>query len=124
MRGGHGKAGRKKHKWTYVVKYEPNYFGKHGFQRKWVPQPATLNVGEVDERVPQLLAAGIATQTVDGISIDLGQLRVKKLLGSGDIRHQLDVTVGAWSRGAQRKIGQAGGTIIKTMKAETGELHA
>jgi large subunit ribosomal protein L15 len=124
MRGGHGKAGRKKHKWTYVVKYEPNYFGKHGFQRAWTPQPTTLNVGELDECVPQLLASGIATQKAEGISIDLGQLKVEKLLGSGDVRHQIHVIARAWSRSAQRKIEQEGGTIIKTMKAEMGELHA
>jgi len=124
MRGGHGKAGRKKHKWTYVIKYEPKYFGKHGFQRAWAPQPTTLNVGELDERVPMLMDSGVAIDAAEGIRIDLGQLKVEKLLGSGDVRHQLQVRAKTWSHVAQRKIEQAGGTIIKTTKAETGELHA
>jgi large subunit ribosomal protein L15 len=124
MRGGHGKAGRKKHKWTYVVKYEPNYFGKHGFQRAWAPQPTTMNVGEVDERVPQLLAAGIATQTADEISIDLDQLKVEKLLGSGEVYHPLQLRVKTWSRGAQRKIEQAGGMLTTTTATEEKESRA
>jgi large subunit ribosomal protein L15 len=124
MRGGHGKAGRQKHKWTYVVKYAPNYFGKHGFQRAWAHEPTTLNVGEVDERVPQLLAASIATQTADGIHIDLHHLRVEKLLGSGTVHHPLHVTATAWSRSAQRKIEQAGGTLTTTLSTKEDESRA
>ncbi|MEM3921728.1 MAG: 50S ribosomal protein L15, partial [Nitrososphaerota archaeon] len=27
-RGGHGHAGMHKHKWTWVLKHDPDYFGK------------------------------------------------------------------------------------------------
>ena len=32
-RGGRGNSGLHKSKWTWVVKYDPNHFGKYGFKR-------------------------------------------------------------------------------------------
>ncbi|MCS7373525.1 MAG: 50S ribosomal protein L15, partial [archaeon GB-1845-036] len=32
LKGGYGKSGRHKHLWTWVMKYQPDYFGKKGFK--------------------------------------------------------------------------------------------
>lgn len=89
MRGGHGKAGHHKHKWTYVIKYQPDYFGKHGFKRPWSRKPETMNVGELDEKVEALLASGLAKKVENGIAINLNNIGVEKLLGSGKVTHPL-----------------------------------
>ena len=112
MRGGHGKAGKQKHKWTYVVKYQPNYFGKHGFKRSWITEIETMNVGELDERIEMLLEKGFAEMTGEEFTIDLQDLGVKKLLGSGKVTHVLRVRAEAWSPVAAEKIQKAGGQII------------
>jgi large subunit ribosomal protein L15 len=115
MRGGHGKAGRKKHKWTYVVKYEPDYFGKHGFKRAWVPTSETLNVGKLDEQINTLLTRGLAKKVEDGITVDLSELGVEKLLGSGKVTQPLIVTATSWSETAAQKIEQAGGRVLSAV---------
>jgi large subunit ribosomal protein L15 len=112
MRGGHGKAGRHKHKWTYILKHDPDYFGKHGFKRAWVPTSEAMNVGELDEQVNTLLAQGVAEQVADGVAIDLSVLGVDKLLGSGKVTHPLIVTATSWSEAAAQKLEQARGRVF------------
>jgi large subunit ribosomal protein L15 len=109
MRGGHGKAGRHKHKWTHVIRYQPDYFGKHGFKRPWAPNPETINVGELDERIEELQSSGLAEAQGDGFTVDLSALGIEKLLGSGKVKHPLIVKVKMWSGAAARKIKEAGG---------------
>lgn len=124
MRGGHGKAGRKKHKWTYVLKHEPNYFGKHGFKRAWVPQSETMNVGDLDARVELFLDKGVAEKVESGVAINLNDLGVDKLLGSGKVTRPLVVYAQSWSKTAAQKIERAGGQIlapVKTAVAETDD---
>lgn len=111
MRGGHGKAGRHKHKWTYVLKHDRDYFGKHGFHRPQAEKPTTMNVGELDADIETLLANGAAKKVKEKININLQKLGVEKLLGSGKVTHQLFVRVKLYSRTALRKIEQAGGEL-------------
>lgn len=112
MRGGHGKAGRKKHKWTYVVKYDRNYFGKHGFQRSWANRPTTMNVGELDTQIEELMTHEAVRKEETEYHINLNELGVGKLLGSGRVTKPLRVTVKSWSATAAQKIEAAGGQIF------------
>ena len=112
MRGGHGKAGRKKHKWTYVVKHDPNYFGKHGFQRSWVNRPTTMNVGELDTQIEELVAREEIRKEDAVYHINLEGLGIRKLLGAGRVTKPLKITVKSWSATAAQKIEGAGGQIF------------
>jgi large subunit ribosomal protein L15 len=111
QRGGHGKAGRQKHKWTYVVKYEPDYFGKHGFNPPRKRKVNVINVGKLDEKVSQLLREKKAVEEDDGVKVDLHQLGYDKLLGSGQITHRLIIKVASYSRSAEKKVKGAKGKI-------------
>ena len=113
--GGHGKAGGHKGKWTYTVKYEPTRYGKHGFQRAWVSKPTTLNVGELDNLVELLEASETIKQGENVGTVDLTELGVDKLLGSGKVMQPLTVKVRMWSKTAALKIELAGGKILKTI---------
>ena len=112
MRGGHGKAGRKKHKWTYVVKHDPNYFGKHGFQRSWAKRPTTMNVGELDKQIEDLRDREVIQKEDAAPHINLEELGIGKLLGAGRVTKSLRVTVRSWSATAAEKIEAAGGQIL------------
>lgn len=116
MRGGHGKAGRKKHKWTWVIKYDRNYFGKHGFQRSWVNRPTTMNVGELDTQIEELVAHEVMRKEDTRYFINLDELGIAKLLGSGRVSKPLQVTVKSWSATAAQKIEAAGGQILAVDK--------
>lgn len=115
-RGGHGKAGRDKHKWTYTIKYEPKYFGKHGFRRPTRRDVNVVNVGELDEKVSRLLSEKRAMKKNDGIHIDLHQLGYDKLLGGGQVTHPLIIKATAYSKSAEEKIRKANGKILNAVK--------
>lgn len=114
QRGGHGKAGRHKHLWSYILRYEPNYFQKKGFHPPRRSEVRIINAGDIDEKVETLLAEGKATKRHDGIQINLEKLGYQKLLGGGKVRHPLIVEVGASSKAAAHKIAAANGRILGT----------
>ena len=111
-RGGHGKVGYHKHKWTYIIKHDPDYFGKRGFKPPQKRDVNTINIGELDELVEGLLKNKIAKKTKEGIKIDLNLLGYDKLLGTGKITHPLIIQVTSHSESAIEKIRSAGGKIL------------
>jgi len=112
QRGGHGKAGFHKHKWTYTVKYDPDRFGKHGFRPPVRREVSVINVGELDEQIDSLLGNKQAEKTKDGIKVYLNGLGYDKLLGKGKATHSLIVQVDSCSKSAAEKIEKAGGKIL------------
>ena len=113
MKGGSGKAGRHKHKWTYIVKYQRDYFGKHGFNPPHRKEVEVINVGDLDEKVEAFLEEKLALKKDDGIHIDLHQLGYHKLLGRGQISHPLIIKVASHSQSAKKKVKKAKGKILQ-----------
>lgn len=114
-RGGHGRAGRDKHEYHH---YEP--LGKSGFKR---PASAQTTVAEVslqklDEDLPLLVEEGTIEETEDGYRLDARDLAedeeadVVKVLGGGQVHHQLAVTADAFTAGAREAIEGEGGDAI------------
>ena len=112
-RGGRGMAGTHKHRYIWVVKYFPDYFGRHGFKR---PQSVVfsnevINIDRVLE-VSKHTAGDKEPEKKDGrIVIDLRALGFDKLLGNGTIDKPVLVRVGKASREAVEKIKAAGGKV-------------
>jgi large subunit ribosomal protein L15 len=107
---GFRKAGRHKAGWSYVLRYEPDYFGKRGFTSpKSLRQKANvINVGKLDE-----IAEKFSVEKEKGKSfIDLESLGYTKLLGTGKITKSLIVKVTSCSESAAEKIKNAGGQIL------------
>ncbi len=105
-----GRAGRHKHLWSYVVKYEPDYFGKKGFTSRssLTRKDTVVNVAVIDQNVESFSNA-----TEEGMPyVDLESLGYTKLLGSGIVTRPMIVKVPSWSRSAAEKIRDAGGKII------------
>ena len=101
LRGGRGNAGINKHRLMTRLKYMPGHWGMHGFNR----DPSLRNVS-VTVNVGQLEAMAEGAD-----SIDLTELGIDKLLGSGRISSSLTVTVESASAKAVEKIEAAGGTV-------------
>ncbi|GGN97359.1 MULTISPECIES: uL15m family ribosomal protein [Haloarcula] len=121
-RGGRGAAGRAKHE---MHNYEP--LGKSGFKRpqKVQEEVATVDVRELDEDAPLLVADGLAEEDGDGYHIDAREVvedaddaDVVKVLGAGQVRNELTVVADDFSDGAVEKIEDAGG---ETELTELGE---
>ena len=123
-RGGRGRAGREKHEYHH---YEP--LGKSGFKR---PESSQTRVSEVtlqelDEDLPLLVESGEVEETADGYRIDANafgdeEADVVKVLGGGQVHHQLEVTADAFTDGAREAIEAAGGTaIVSAPETEDGD---
>jgi len=107
-RGGRGKAGMHKHKWSYTVKYEPDHFGKRKFKR---PISVAKKVKAINLRQLEAVAAGKK-------KIVLAELGYNKVLGSGKIKAGLEIVAESFSKKAIEKIEAAGGKVTIVKKPE------
>jgi large subunit ribosomal protein L15 len=112
---GRRKAGLHKQGWTYVVKYDPDYFEKRGFtsQRAIRRKTNVVNVGELDELANKLAAEKKLGRKQKKAFLDLDKLGYDKLLGTGKITKPMIVRVVDHSEAAAKKIEEAGGQILK-----------
>jgi large subunit ribosomal protein L15 len=119
-RGGHGKAGSTKHESTGTFKQDPDYRGSHGFSRPEAvtEEKETINVREIDEDAASLVEDGPATGGADEVTLDLSELGVDKLLGGGQVRRTLHISVDDATDSAIRKIEEAGGSVTVTGETE------
>ena len=115
LRGGRGNAGLHKHKWIWIVKYDPEHFGHHGFKRPQsvVYSKITINLSEIEQSLPSLSRDGFAVEKEGKWTVDLNKLGVDKLLGSGRISTPLTIRVSEASASAQEKLKKAGGSLLK-----------
>jgi large subunit ribosomal protein L15 len=104
MRGGRGKSGTFKHKWTSVLRY--GEVEKGGFMSpKGLKKRRAINVGELN----------LLTQTTQSgkgpTTLDLTSLGFDKLLGRGLVQMSFNIKVAKSSRAAAKKIADAGGAV-------------
>jgi len=111
-------AGRHKASWSYVVKYEPDYFSKVGFTspKGLKHETKIINVGTVD-RIAQRLST---EKQDDKLVLDLAALGFTKLLGTGKITKPLIIKVASCSKSAAEKVKNGGGQVLMEI-LKTGE---
>ena len=111
---GYRKSGYNKHGWTYVVKYEPNYYGKRGFAspRSLGQRINIINVGELEELAGKLAMEQRLEKKEGKAFLDLDKLGYDKLLAKGRITEPLLVKIASHSKAAAKKIEEAGGKIL------------
>jgi large subunit ribosomal protein L15 len=115
---GFRKAGRHKGGWSYVLRYEPEYFGKKGFisPKSLKRKENVINVQKLDE-----IAEKFSTEKEKGkFFINLESLGYTKLLGTGRVTKPLIVKIASCSKSAAEKIKEAGGQMLMKSQ-EKGE---
>ena len=117
-RGGTGNAGLHKHKFKWMVKYDPDHFGAYGFVRHHhgLGKTLSINVADVEDRLEEFVAKGFAAQAGDAVQVDLGKAGFSKLLGGGRATRALRITVGTATESARAKVEAAGGAVTTTAK--------
>ena len=112
---GRRKAGRHKEGWTYVIKHEPDYFGKKGFTSKQSlgRKLNLVNVGELEELVDRQTVKELVEKKEGKVLLDLNKLGYHKLLGKGKITTPVLIKVVSYSELAAKKIENAGGRILE-----------
>ncbi len=101
-RGGCGKSGRKKQKKSWVTKYEPDYFGKHGFSRIKKTDNA-INLYEIERKIIN----GEISKKGEKYYYEFSG----KILGSGFINYPVEIKAKSWSKKAQDKVKKLSGEI-------------
>jgi len=119
-RGGTGNAGLHKHKFKWMLIYDPDHFGRHGFTRHHhgEAEAVGINVGDVVRGLDAFVAKGFAAKVDGGFTVDLGKAGFAKLLGGGAATLLLRITVGAATESARAKVEAAGGTVTTTETAD------
>lgn len=113
-RGGRGMAGGHKHMWTWIVKYDPDHYGKYGFKRpqKTIYKFKPINLDFIDEKADELVLNGLADKENGKIVVDVTKLGYNKVLGKGKINQPLLIKSPKFSQTAINKIEEAGGEAI------------
>ena len=112
-RGGTGNAGLHKHKFKWMIKYDPNHFGRHGFTRHaQMHETTAIDLEDLARRLGEFEAAGHAKKDKFRIDVDLTAAGIDKLLGSGRVTMPMRITVAKASEAAVAKIAGAGGEVV------------
>jgi len=121
-RGGFGAVGFHKHKYMWIIKYAPNWYGKHGFRpRGKVPEVKTVNVGELNELAYKLMASGQAVTEGNLVVIDTVSMGFDKVLGFGKVTAPMKVIAREVTEEARRKIEEKGGQVVLLEEAEVAQ---
>ena len=98
-RGGKGLAGLHKYKWSWTTTFEPDHFKKPSMK----PKPraySVINLNEINDTAVK--------QNLKEIN-----LPEAKILGEGKITKAIKVRALMFSKSAEKKIKEAGGTVEK-----------
>jgi len=121
-RGGFGAVGFHKHKYLWIIKHAPNWYGKHGFRpRGKVPEVKTVNVGELNELAYKLMASGQAVTEGNLVVIDAVSMGFDKVLGFGKVTVPMKVIAREVTEEARRKIEEKGGKVVLLEEAEAAQ---
>jgi large subunit ribosomal protein L15 len=104
---GFRKAGRHKGGWSWVLRYEPDYFNKKGFNSpKKNIKTKIINCCELEE-----MAIKLFPKKRKNLFLDLEKEGYTKLLGRGKITRPINVKVYSCSKSALIKIKEHGGKV-------------
>ena len=113
-RGGRGQAGLRRHNKGWMLKHDPDHFGKHGFTR--LPlldrKIKSINLRELDLIVDKLIDKKMVEEENGKIKINLKKIGYDKLLGTGKITRPLIVEAKYFSKGAVDKLQKIGGKPV------------
>src|SRR5947209_3597575 len=117
-RGGTVMAGLQKHKFKWMIKYDPEHFGRHGFTRHAQHRERhSIDLEDRAHRIDEFEAAGHAKKDNSRINVDLTAAGIDKLLGSGRVTISMRITVAKASSAAVAKVSGAGGEVVLPVDA-------
>jgi large subunit ribosomal protein L15 len=107
MRGGTGRSGTFKHKWTSILRYGDTREGIGFRGPNSLSRSRAINVGELE----LLTGPGGVQERKTPATLDLTIMGYDKLLGRGSVGRAYNIKVARSSKSAARKIQEAGGTV-------------
>ena len=104
-RGGRGNSGMMKQKKTWMVKNDPDRFGRHGFK---VPVKAKNIVISINLRDLDILA-----KKLNITEIDISEFGYDKILSTGKLTQPLTIKAKKIVEKARKKIEESGGKVLE-----------
>jgi len=117
QQGGHGNAGWKRHKWSWVIRYGIQ-IQERGFTRPNKKFSQAINIGDLDQQIDNYTFKGFVKQVDGKTEVNLPSAGYTKLLSRGTVNKPLRVLVYYASERAAEKITAAGGEIVPLVKAK------
>ena len=110
-KGGNGMAGLGKHRWIWMVKYDPLHYGGKGFtSHHYAKPPVAISLSELETLYPSLQKKGYVES--GGVPvINLKNAGIDKLLGSGELNLKVKVIVSKATEKALSKLSASGSTV-------------
>ena len=130
QRAGSGKTTQwKKSKRSYYLKQkelgfpDPDWIiGKKGFKRPQdmvrLSRVNTLNIKDLDKKIETLVQEEKATKSGNTYTINLNDINIQKILGRGQIKKQINVSVKKASKKSIEKVEAAGGKVTLLSEAK------
>lgn len=101
--GGKGKSGLMKHKKSWMLKYDPNHFGRVGFKIPHKIKIKAISLRDIDN----------LARKINKTEIDLKEFGYQKVLSNGYLTQPLTIKAQKFVEKAKQKIEQAGGKAIE-----------
>jgi len=106
--GGTGNAGLRKHKKSWVVKFDKDHYGRNGFKRSSRVVVPSINLYQLERMI------------INGEIKKVGEkypfVFEGKILGSGYISYPISVKASSWSKKAEEKIKKVSGELSQLTK--------
>ncbi|MCL5439589.1 MAG: uL15m family ribosomal protein [Thermoplasmataceae archaeon] len=110
-KGGNGMAGLGKHRWIWMVKYDPLHYGGKGFtSHHYAKPPVAISLSELETLYPSLQKKGYVESGEIPV-INLKNAGIDKLLGSGELNLKVKVIVSKATEKALSKLSASGSTV-------------
>lgn len=112
-RGGRGNAGSGKRGDAKKPSYWKikKFVGKHGFTNPTPADVATISISQLNTNIEKLVVSGNAIRDGEVFKINLGDIGVEKLLGTGMPKFVYEIVVAKATDGAIKKIESAKGSV-------------
>jgi large subunit ribosomal protein L15 len=104
-RGGRGLSGRFKHKKSWAIRFEPDYFNKKGFT---IPPKAVR-----EEKAITLRDIDALAKKINKTEIDISEFGYDKVISTGELTQPLTIKAKKFVEKAKQKIEGAGGKAIE-----------
>ncbi len=117
QQGGHGNAGWKRGKWSYVIRYGIQIQEK-GFTPPNQKYTQAISIGDLTQQVDNYTFKGLVKESEGKTEVNLASAGYTKLLSQGTVNKPLRIIVHHTSERAAQKIVAAGGEIVPLIKAK------
>ncbi|MFB6147898.1 MAG: uL15 family ribosomal protein, partial [Candidatus Nanohaloarchaea archaeon] len=112
-RGGRGDAGQgKKGQQKKMTEEGVHELGEKGFNSRTSEQDG-INLRDIDEQIETFVEEGLAEETDEGYIFHADEAGYEKVLGTGQLRKNIEIRAESFSSSAERKIEESEGEAVK-----------